>query len=41
MARICAACREPLDRDRNPQDHDCPEDREPEAAPDDSGNEAA
>ena len=28
MARLCRACRQPLDGD--PQDHDCPEDWEPE-----------
>lgn len=27
MARICKACRQPVD---DPRDHDCPEDREPE-----------
>lgn len=32
MARLCAACRQPLD---DPRDHDCPADLDPEATPDD------
>ncbi len=37
MARICARCRQPVDRDA--REHDCPEDLEPQD--DEDGPEAA